>query len=53
MSDLERAVDDQLEMYSLEEFFEFFDITPFEIIQLAFENGLLDEEILENMVPIE
>lgn len=49
--DLERVVNDQLEYFDLGEFFELFDITPFEIVELAYENGLLDEDILMKMLP--
>lgn len=49
--DLERVVNDQLEDFDLGEFFELFDITPLEIVELAYENGLLDEDILMKMLP--
>ena len=49
--DLERVVNDQLEDFDLGEFFELFDITAFEIVELAYENGLLDEDILMKMLP--
>lgn len=48
---LERIVTDQLEYKTLEEFFEQFDLTPFEIVKAVFESSLIDEEILEALTP--
>ncbi len=48
---LEKVVDDQLEDTTLEDFLEQFDITVYEIIQLAYDNGLLEESILRHMLP--
>lgn len=48
---LERILNDQLEVYLLEEFFELFDLTPLEVFQVVYDAGLLDEEILTRMVP--
>lgn len=48
---LERVVRDQLEEYTLEEFFEMFDLTPLEVIELIYDEGQLDDVILESMVP--
>lgn len=48
---LEGVCDYILEDISLEDFFEQFNLTPYEIIQLAYKEGLLDEEILRNMMP--
>lgn len=51
LKDLERVVDDQLEDFDLGEFFELFDVTPYEVVLLAYENGLLDEDLLMKMLP--
>lgn len=48
---LERVVRDQLEEYTLEEFFEMFDLTPLEVVELIYDEGQLDDVILESMVP--
>jgi hypothetical protein len=48
---LEGVVDYILEETTLEDFLEEFNITSFEIIKLAYDNGLLDEEILKRMLP--
>lgn len=48
---LERILKDQLEDYTLEEFFEQFDLTPFEVVEVIYDAGLLDDEILESMIP--
>lgn len=48
---LEKIVSDQLEYKSLEEFFEQFDLTPFEIVRAVFESSLIDEELLEALTP--
>lgn len=48
---LERIVDYNLEQYSLEEFLEFFDLTPLDVIVTCYDQGLIDDEILESMNP--
>jgi hypothetical protein len=36
---------------SLEEFFEMFDLTVGEVVLAVYESGLMDDEILEGMIP--
>lgn len=48
---LEGVLRDALEDMSLEEFFEAFDLTPLEVVETAYDAGLLDDEILESMIP--
>ena len=48
---IEGVCDYILEDLTLEEFFEQFNLTPYDIIQLAYDEGMLDEEILERMLP--
>lgn len=48
---LERILTDQLEQYTLDEFFEFFDLTPLDIVLTVYEAGLMDDEILEGFIP--
>jgi len=48
---LERTFNDLNEQYSLEEIFEMFDIDPFQAFESAYDNGLIDDEILEELVP--
>ena len=50
---IEGVCDYILEELTMEEFFEQFNLTPYDIIQLAYENGLLDEKILKRMTPID
>lgn len=50
---IEGVCDYILEDLTLEEFFEQFNLTPYEIIELAYENGLLDEKILKRMAPVD
>lgn len=49
--ELEAILDDYLEDKSLEEFLEEFNITPLEVVNMLFEEGLLDEDLLERMRP--
>lgn len=51
LKQLERILKDQLEDSTLEEFFEQFDLTPFEVVECVYDAGLLDDEILESLVP--
>lgn len=48
---IEGVCDYILEELTMEEFFEQFNLTPYDIIQLAYDEGMLDEEILERMLP--
>lgn len=47
---LEKVLNDQLEEYSFEEILEMFDLTTIEIFELAYDSGLLSDEILESML---
>lgn len=49
---LERIIDYQLEEMTLEEFFELFNVTRYDIIQTIYDEDKLDEELLERMLPI-
>lgn len=48
---LERIVDYNLEQYSLEEFLEFFDLTPLDAIVTLYDQGMIDDDVLEGMTP--
>lgn len=47
---LERVLDDQLEDNSFEEVLEMFDLTPFEVFEILYDEGLLEESILERLL---
>lgn len=51
MIELEYILNTYLENKSLEEFLEEFNITPLEAVESLFEDGLLDPDILERMIP--
>lgn len=51
-TELERILEDQLENKTLEEIFELFNLTPLDIFQLAYYEGHLDDEILQNLLPL-
>lgn len=48
---LEVLLNDQLEQYTLEEFFEQFDLTPLDVVEVVYDAGQMDDEILEGMTP--
>ncbi|HRP36283.1 MAG TPA: hypothetical protein PLS50_00580 [Candidatus Dojkabacteria bacterium] len=48
---LEKVLNTYLEDKSLEEFFEEFNLTPLEVVEAIWDEGLLDEEILERFIP--
>lgn len=48
---LERLLNDQLEDKSFEELLEEFDLTTLEVFQGLYEAGMLDEDLLDAMVP--
>lgn len=48
---LEKVLNTYLEDKSLEEFFEEFNLTPLEIVEVIYDEGLLDDEILERFTP--
>lgn len=45
---MEEFLDSALEDYSLEEIFEYLQIDVYEVLELAFETGLIDEDLIEN-----
>ncbi len=49
--ELEKVLEDYLEHNSLEDFLELHNITPIEIIEILWSEGLLDEELLDRMIP--
>lgn len=50
---LERVIVTQLEDQTLEEFLEEFDLTPLDVIVILYEEGMLDEELLERKLPVD
>lgn len=50
---LEKVIIDQLEDKTLEEFLEQFDVTPLEAVNVLFEEGYLDPDLLEVMLPVD
>lgn len=50
---IERIVIDQLEQYTLEEFFEFFDLTPLDVVSFLYDEGFLREDILNSFLPVD
>jgi len=48
---IEKALEDFLENNTLEEFFEQFNITPLEVVLSLYFEGMLDEDILNNITP--
>lgn len=49
--ELEAIVNDYLEEKSLEDFIEEFNITPQEVVQLLYEEGMLSDDLLSRMRP--
>lgn len=49
--ELETIVDDFLDDSSFEDFLEYFNITPQEVAKLLYDEGLLDDDLLERMRP--
>ena len=45
-SNLEAFLDRYLEVYTLDELLEQFDISVYEVFELLFENGFIDEDLL-------
>ena len=50
---LERILINELEDQTLEEFLEQFNIEAIDVVTLLFEEGMLDEDILERLDPID
>lgn len=48
---LEKILDSYLEDNSFEDFLEEFNLTPLEVLTSLYENGLIDEEDLERLIP--
>lgn len=50
---LERITVTELEDKTLEEFLEEFDLTPLDVIVILYEEGMLDDELLERKLPVD
>lgn len=50
---LEKILNDCLEDHSFEEFLEHFDVTPWDLFELAYNSGLIDDEILKALIAID
>lgn len=53
LKQMEKMIENQLEYETLEEFLEHFDITPLDVVLLLFAEGLIDEESLKRMTPLD
>ena len=53
LKQLEKVITDQLEDQTLEEFLEEFDLTPLDVIILLYEEGMLDDDLLERKLPVD
>jgi hypothetical protein len=53
LKQLERIIIDQLEDKTLEEFLEEFDLTPLDVVVILYEEGMLDDELLERKIPVD
>jgi len=51
--DLEKILEEYLLDHSLEDFFEEFNQTPLEIVELAYNEGYLDDDILSRLRPVD
>lgn len=49
--ELEKILEDYLENKPLEDFLEEFNLTPFDVILLIYDEGMLDEDQLQRMIP--
>lgn len=52
MRTIELVLQEQLEDRTFEDFLEDFDLTPLEVFECLFNNGLIDEELLEDLYGI-
>ncbi len=48
---IEKGVELYLEDHSLEDFFEMFDVTPDEVVEVVYEAGLLSDYLLRKLIP--
>lgn len=53
LKQLEKVIKDQLEDQTLEEFLEEFDLTPLDVVVILYEEGMLDEELLERKLSVD
>jgi hypothetical protein len=53
LKQLERIIIDQLEDKTLEEFLEEFDLTPLDVVVILYDEGMLDDELLERKIPVD
>ena len=53
LKQLERIIASQLEDQTLEEFLEEFDLTPLDVVVILYEEGMLDDELLERKLPVD
>lgn len=53
LKQLERITLDQLEDKTLEEFLEEFDLTALDVVVILYEEGMLDDELLERKLPVD
>jgi hypothetical protein len=53
LKQLERVIITQLEDKTLEEFLEEFDLSPLDVVVILYEEGMLDEELLERKLPVD
>lgn len=49
---IEQIITSKLEEYSLEEILQVFDIDPVDAFMILFNNGHIDEELLENTMEV-
>lgn len=47
---MERFLDEFLKDYSVEEILEILDVDIYEVLELAFNDGLVDEELVERLL---
>ena len=53
LKQLEKVITTQLEDQTLEEFLEEFDLSPLDVVILLYEEGMLDDELLERKLPVD
>jgi uncharacterized protein (DUF433 family) len=49
----EKVLEDYLEDNSFEDFLEMFDLTPSEVLQVLYTEGMIDDEILEAYLTVD
>jgi hypothetical protein len=50
ITQLEKILSSQLEQETFEEFLENFDLSPWDVFLLAYEEGLINEELLKSYI---